>query len=89
MENIANDKFIDDFNDAYDIAMGEDYEWQDALAYHVLEPMEYYLYCKEGAWDYLGDNNVPYDALLEKAMESGCLDMRELAFEVYGLEIEE
>jgi hypothetical protein len=90
MENIANDNFRDRFDEAYEIALSEDYELQDALAFHILDPWDHYLFCKEDAWDLIGDHEELYDKMLETAFDSdGCLDMRELAFKAYGIEIDE
>ena len=90
MENIANDDFKDRFDEAYAIAMSEDYDLQHALAYHILESWDHYLYCKGGAWDLIGDHEELYEKMLETASDNeGCLDMREIAFKAYGIEIDE
>lgn len=88
MENLANDNFRDQFEEAFSNAMWDDYELQDALAYHLLDNLEHYLFCKEGARDLITDNQDLYEKMLETAFDSEyCLDMRTLAFKAYGIEI--
>lgn len=84
-ENITlEEKLIE----AFDEAIGSDYEFQGAIAYDFLEGMDYYLFCKEDAWDL-----VPWDEIYEKIKEAfddtegTCFDIRALAEKAYGIEI--
>jgi hypothetical protein len=78
MESLANDRLIDRLVDEFDIAIGDNYDLCNALAFATMDRVEHYLYCKDGGeldYDYIYDH-------IEQAFfnsDSSCFDIRELA----------
>lgn len=79
---IADEKLYE----AFEIAMCDDRELQALIAYEVLSPMDFYLFCKEDAWD-----KVDWDQVWIKVVEQfydldgRCYDIRYLCSRAYSI----
>lgn len=96
MSCLENDKIVEAIQENLEEALWGDYDLRSALAYKLLDSMEYYLYCKDDAYEYLDDRfEEIYDKLVETMFDMGdgespaCTDIRSLCHIAYGIEIEE
>lgn len=72
--------------EAFEIAICDDRDLQGHIAYQTLNSIDYYLFCKEDAWDKVDWDDV-WTKVLEQfyAMEGKCYDIGylcEMAFNI-------
>lgn len=94
MSCLENTKIEETIAEDLEIALDIDYDLRDTLAEKFLEPMEYYLFCKEDHWDLLANLfDEICEALIKVMYANGCeespacTDIRELCRLAYGIEI--
>ncbi len=84
MSTLENTAAEERLYEEYGIALCVDNELQNSLAYETLDSANYYLFCKEDAWD-----KVDWDAIWDKVLEEfyncegTCYNIRELCKKAY------
>jgi len=84
MSTLENTVLEEKLYEEYGMALCVDNELQNALAYYTLDSLDYYLFCKEDAWD-----KVDWDAIWEKVLvefyncEGTCFNIRALCHKAY------
>ena len=71
---------------AFAKAIGDDYDLQVAIAYKVLNPEDYYLFCKDDAWDKVDWEQV-WTNILEQfyVLNGKSYDIRDLCSRAYDI----
>lgn len=85
-----SDKITEKLFENFEVAFCDDYELRGALAYHLLEPYEFWRFCKEDYSDYLDDRFEEICAVVEEQFwRSGgeIYDVRILCENAYGIKI--
>jgi len=91
MSCLQNDKAIDKLQEEFDDAFVNDYELRGALAYKLLDSLEYYQFCKDDMQEFLDDLG---DEIYEKIEAcffhslTGCTDIRVLAERAFNITID-
>ena len=89
MSNLQNQILIDRLVEAFDDAIYNDYDLRSTLAYHLLDSMEYYLFCKDDRSEYLDDRSDEIYSKIEEQFFSSDIpnfDIRDLAERAYDIE---
>ena len=85
MSHPETTKQLEQLAEVFDIAIADDYEFQGAAAVKTLEPLEFYLFCKDDRWDLIDWDEI-YQRIEEVFLskEECCYDIRELFEEAYN-----
>lgn len=84
MSTLENTKLEENLFEAFDAEMTENLDFTSYLAEKTLEGLDYYRFCKEGAYDLLD-----FETIFEKVLkafydcEGTCNDIQELCYRVY------
>ena len=89
MSTLENDKIVEALYERFEIAICDDKELQHHIAYQTLNSGDYYMFCKEDAWDKVDWDHV-WVKVLEKFfdLEGRVYDIRYLCHKAFDIDFE-